>query len=358
MIRRPRSAFTLVELLVVIAIIAILIGLLLPAVQKVREAAARIKCQNNLKQMGLALHMYHDANGNFPPGMSGPDPIVANAWYSAYSLLLPYIEQDNAFRLINYNASWWDPTNNQAMAVSVPIFFCPSNRSRGTINLTVMSIQWNYVLPPVVACVDYAFNKGATGAFTKTPDDTPRQVRGVFDVRISINSGIRMLEITDGLSNTFAMGDAAGGNPHFLVRDITNPTTAAIDTISGLPAVADQSWGAASMSQQSIPQYTSYFAGTAQYGLGPDPRDEPMNGTPAASGNVRLIAPTIASFDPSADPSNTSGDDWVSGFRSMHPGGCNFLFCDGSVRFVRETIAPDTYRALSTFAGGEVVNDF
>jgi prepilin-type N-terminal cleavage/methylation domain-containing protein/prepilin-type processing-associated H-X9-DG protein len=341
-----RGGFTLIELLVVIAIIAILMGLLLPAVQKVREAASRIKCQNNLKQLGLALHNYHDSQGSFPPGMSGPNPIVADAWYSAFSLLLPYLEQDNTSRLLNYATPWWDPSNYQAVAVSVPGFFCPSNRTSGWIDLTLISAQWGYTLPPQVASCDYAFCKGATAAFSKNPNDAPAALRGVFDVRISRSDGVRLVQITDGTSNTFAMGEAAGGNPRYLVRDITDPSQPAIDPLTNLPAVAEQAWGAPSMAQPSIPTYTSMFAGTAQYGLAPDPRDEPMN--------APLVAPTVASDVSFGD--NKDGQDWVSGFRSLHPGGCNFLFCDGSVHFVSQSIRPDVYRALSTYAGGEVIS--
>jgi prepilin-type processing-associated H-X9-DG protein len=211
-----------------------------------------------------------------------------------------------------------------------------------------MSVQWGWTLPPQVASCDYAFCKGANAAFSKNPDlTTPPAVRGVFDVRTSLRDGVRLLQITDGTSNTFAMGDAAGGNTRYRVRDITDPSQPAIDQLTNLPAVAEQAWGAPSMAQPCIPTYTSIFAGTAQYGLGPDPRDEPMNNP--------LVAPTIASDESEGD--NQNGQDWVSGFRSLHPGGCNFLFCDGSVRFVRQSIRPDVYRALSTYAGGEVIPD-
>src|SRR5436309_10733048 len=131
---QPRRAFTLIELLVVIAIIAILIGLLLPAVQKVREAAYKAKCQNNLKQLALALHGYHDANGAFPPGLASSSALVTDAEATGFTVLLPHIEQDNAFRIYHFDSPWWDQTNFDAVAVEIKVFYCPANRDAGAID--------------------------------------------------------------------------------------------------------------------------------------------------------------------------------------------------------------------------------
>lgn len=346
--RPKRTAFTLIELLVVLAIIAVLIGLLLPAVQQVRAAAARLQCQSNLHNLGIALHHYHDAEGTFPPGLLVAQPRVSNAEATGFTCLLPYIEQDSVYRIYSFNEPWYKPANYDAVGVPIKLFFCPANRTSGYMDFGPISAQWNWPLPPRGASTDYAFCKGANASLTVDWTRIPLQVRGVFNVGpLGVpRSGVRLDDITDGTGTTFAMGEAAGGTPRYLTRDVRNPNQPAFNALTGEDARIEQCWGAAGASDPTQPWYGSVFAVTAQYGFTPDPRDEPMN--------QRLVAPTVYGGDSTTD--NRRGRDWVSGFRSLHAGGCNFLYCDGGVRFVREHIQSSTYRALSTYGGDEVVS--
>ena len=354
-----RRGFTLIELLVVIAILAVLVGLLLPAVQKVREAAARLSCTSNLKQIGLALHGFHDANGYLPAGMVTQSDIQ-DSYRTGFTDLLPYLEEENTYRLYDYSKHWYDKQNYAAVGQEVKLYFCPSNRTHGAIDLKPYQEQWGGPMPPSVGACDYLLCKGANAGLDADPSMIPVQARGLFNIaqaEASVVNGrlqfgptpsfrVRLTDVSDGLSSTFAIGEGTGGNSYYLVADLNNPSQPATEPFIDGPAVMDQSWAAASLGDPGHPWYAGVFGVTAQYGLAPDPRDEPMNRRPGT--------PTIIGSDDSGY--NVSGRDRVSGFRSMHTGGCNFLYADGHVRWVGQGIDPVVYRALSTYAGGEVIS--
>ncbi len=180
--------FTLIELLVVIAIIAILIALLLPAVQMAREAARRTQCRNNLKQLGLALHNYHDTHSTFPPGLIAADDDLQDAMHSGLTLLLPQLEQTTVYNKYDFDFSWRAPANKDATSTYVPAFQCPSS-------IGGLPQSGGFDLPTT----DYVFSKGTRAWLCRN-----RTMTGMFDV----NSRVRTRDVTDGLSNTFAMGEA------------------------------------------------------------------------------------------------------------------------------------------------------
>ncbi|MEZ6139254.1 MAG: DUF1559 domain-containing protein [Zavarzinella sp.] len=296
---RKHRGFTLIELLVVIAIIAILIGLLLPAVQKVREAANRSKCSNNLKQIGLACHNYEGTNGMFPPGLNIPigsssgmvfptnalvtsgkigQPPFPNKFGSWLAWILPFVEQDNIQKNYNFDVREYGNTDgpNSIGAQKIKIYMCPSDFiPQEVITYTTGGTTYHFGIN------SYFGNGGVKSWFIST---------ATFDGVFQINSKTSIATITDGTSNTFLAGERYSKDNEW----------------ADLPNRRGWAW-----SNYNSPQ--DCLAGTLQ----------PINYTMPAG-----VGPS---------PSFTYQDNRLSSFGSGHTGGANFVFCDGSVRFIAAT---------------------
>jgi len=298
MARRP--AFTLIELLVVIAIIAVLIGLLLPAVQKVRDAAARAECQNNLKQVGLALQAYHDTHKQFPPGYAsgvaanGDDAGPGWGWAA---FVLPQVEQTALAAQIDRAKAITDPAHAAPRVVSLKTFRCPADQLPATIPVGALTPAG---LPSGTQTDLAAANYPAVFGVTEPGVDG----NGMF----YRNSTTRIADLTDGTSSTLAVGER-----HYQL----GPTT----WVGVLPG-----------------------AGHAA------PVGSPFGGQVNVAANF-VLGHSGESFGGPAAPGEANN------FGSRHTGGTNFVFADGHVRFLGRGVDYTTYKALSTRAGNETVGE-
>jgi prepilin-type N-terminal cleavage/methylation domain-containing protein/prepilin-type processing-associated H-X9-DG protein len=357
-----RCAFTLLELLVVLAIIAVLIGLLVPAVQKVREAANRMGCSNNLKQIGLALHHYHDANGRFPPAKinsgSAQDPtknfyngqagtVTSRIWknhkpvakvysHTGFTLLLPYIEQESLYRqydftlpstheswdgdndahipsdLANYPDGVWGTTNQAVIETYIKTYACPTDRNPPPVeNITLYAYlgdtgYWAYNGTGQRRS-NYLFNCYKATDFTSSYSAGSSSA-GVFGT----NGAARFADINDGTSTTIAVGEAR----QQMCSTLFGPR-----------------WGAG--------------VHTAVHGYVGDHRFH-INYPAGRNKNDNLCW-----YD--GIPDSVARLQYAWGFGSWHPGGTNFVFCDGSVHFLQDTMSFPAFQALCSINGGEVV---
>jgi prepilin-type N-terminal cleavage/methylation domain-containing protein/prepilin-type processing-associated H-X9-DG protein len=343
-VRRP--GFTLIELLVVIAIIAILIGLLLPAVQKIREAANRMKCSNNLKQIGLAIHNYHDTHDGMPPAWKYEPPApparptaVVESW--GFNIL-PYLEQDNIFRQYNRDRTLYDPANQALASTQLKIFQCPSTpNGNRLVELSVPANPGGLAGLPAgtlrSGVSDYTVTTGILGAgwclFMGTPCDPPAAgerhgaLAGWSDTpAVAAALGARRLTlgtISDGTSNTILIAELAG------TPDVYNRARQKISPLPGAP----------------IPLLgLSYGAGWANPFNGEHwPSGSPFDGNNphSASGST---GPCLINC------SNYNG----RGLYSFHTGGVNVLMADGGVRFFRESMSTRMVAFAVTAQKGEV----
>jgi prepilin-type N-terminal cleavage/methylation domain-containing protein/prepilin-type processing-associated H-X9-DG protein len=346
--RIHRRGFTLIELLVVIAIIAVLIGLLLPAIQKVREAANRIQCQNNLKQLGLAMHNYHDAYGKLPPGVGH----YGCCWGTWAMVILPYIEQDNMWnRYVNYDGSdvvgvpagnttgWrYGAGTNPANVTSqrVKTYTCPSDTPSAPLSVSATGGTFN------LTTHNYGVNYGNTNMYGTT-------ISGVAF------GGAPFRAYPSGwLSDTAMQSFYGWAQPDSDKLVKYQQHGAAGQPQQAIPAIADGSSNTLMMAEMIQGQggdlrgfiWWGNSSGFTTFNLPNSNAPDELTGGVCNQAATR--APCVAL--------NSQSFPKMSSARSWHTGGVNVVFCDGHVTFVSNNIALATWRAMGTSQGGEVID--
>jgi prepilin-type N-terminal cleavage/methylation domain-containing protein len=339
---RRRPGFTLIELLVVIAIIAILIALLLPAVQQAREAARRTQCKNHMKQLGLALHNYHDNFLVFPPG-AVLNTAVAGALHQGWgwnAMCLPYMDQAPLYNQINFSNS---------LQATVTL------QTTGSPTIQTASVK---IAPDVVTYVDISPTVGAAGVTTNPTNQFARS--NYLGVAGWFNNAGTVTGLYTGVNYTTAtFRGIFGPNSRMGIRDMTDGTSNAIvvgerytPTAGGQASVGQPIghgvWIAAP--NVSIDGMTAIVGDTAaQINLAP------VNTAP---GQMACAAPGTASYKLNGNNTSAAPRGQTAGFGSLHTGGCHFLIGDGTVRFISENIDTAIYRNLGSVNDGNPIGDF
>jgi len=314
-----RGGFTLIELLVVIAIIGTLVALLLPAVQSARESARRTQCVSNLRQVGLGLQQFHDVRGAFPSGYLAtgggpfgpvnPDTGDAGPGWTCLMQILPYLEGSNTRDAFNQQLPCWDPANATAALQVIPTFLCPSVSDQTT----------SYAVKDSGGATMAQFSRThyvASAGREEVWDDTTPNLTMVADGPFFRNSRIRIRDITDGVSHTVFLGE----------QTPMHANTTWVGIVPGSVACPSQNFPLAPC-EAAAPQINVHS--------GPGSADE----------GVVVIHPPNAPFG------------YVDSMFAEHPGGCNVLMGDCSVRFVSEMINQLVWSAMASRAGGETLDD-
>ncbi len=377
-LKELRAAFTLVELLVVIAIIGILVGLLLPAVQAAREAARRMQCSNNLKQLGLAVHNFESARRQLPTSLRPPSNVASSGEQSRVSVLtdlLPYLEQTAIFDRYNKAINWNQGVNIPLSQTRIPAFICPSNPDGGVLDTAPPGSTAVYI-PGIASATDYSPIFGiAPGVFTQLlgipAQDLFRDpaeifagvnppytyVRGFFPKNATINSGTGLQtskgatfsNVSDGLSNTIAIAESSG-RPFVYVRR---------RKLGGGNALTDTDASSSTTDRLNSGGWARPASDIILFGSTNDPRGV-LGGTIAFNTtnghNLRGITYTAQGVAQTilGLPIATHG---TGAPYSFHTGGANFTRGDGSVQFLSVSIDFRSFISLATVSGGETINE-